>query len=69
MTDNDAVQVCWQGSAEEVSFLVEFLLWECEISQVPSVEQVTEWEAVLHKRGGRFERYAQMCAEWLKQQS
>ena len=67
MSDNDALQVCWQGSADEVSFLVEFLLWECEISQAPSAEQVTQWEEVLRKRGGRFTRYADLCAEWLKQ--
>lgn len=67
--NDDALLLCREGSAEEVSFLIEFLLWECEISQAPSTEQVTQWAEALRQRGGKFSRYAQMCTEWLQQEN
>lgn len=63
---DDALYLCQHGNAEEVSFLIDFFLWECEITQAPSVDQVTQWETVLRQRGGKYIRYAQLCADWIQ---
>jgi len=67
MTIDNALDICWNGKPDEVAFLVEFMLWECSLDQAPERAEVIEWEKVLHKRGGKFERYAKLCHDWLRQ--
>lgn len=62
-------EICRSGNAEEVRSIVNFMLWECEIEQGPSIEEVGAWHSLLSERGGKFEKIAIICQEWLAEEA
>lgn len=60
-------EICRSGNAEEVRSIVNFMLWECEIEQGPSADEVNTWQTLLNERGGKFIKIAIICQEWLEE--
>ena len=59
------LQTCKEESAGTVAEILAFFLDECEIEQAPNPITVTECRDILKKRGGKFERLANLCQQWL----
>ena len=66
---NDFLDIMYNESSEVVKFTLEFWLYECEVSASPSIEEVAQWRNILAKRGGKFEKYAHFCQEWLDEEA
>lgn len=62
-------EICRNGNAEEVRSVVNFMLWECEIEQGPSIDEVSVWHSLLNERGGKFVKVAVICQEWLAEEA
>lgn len=48
---------------------LQFLLEECSVDEMPSLEEVRQWQHILEQRGGKFQRLAQLCYNWIKEQN
>ncbi|WP_434777339.1 dioxygenase [Neisseria sp. Ec49-e6-T10] len=66
---NDFLDIMYNESSEVVKFTLEFWLYECEISESPPVAEVRQWRDILAKRGGKFEKYAHFCQQWLEEEA
>jgi hypothetical protein len=47
------------------SDLLEFFLWSCPSSMIPTAEIVTKWKETLLGRGAEFATLVAECDEWL----
>lgn len=62
------IQTCREESAGSVAELLTFFLDECEIDQAPSQQEVLLIQSILLERGGKFNRLAALCQQWLDEQ-
>lgn len=62
-------EICRSSNAEDVRSIVNFMLWECEIEQGPSIEEVRLWHTILNERGNKFVKIAAICQEWLTEEA
>ncbi len=67
--ENELLEICRSESVGAVNELLEFFLYECELDHAPSYQDVRDCRDILRNRGGRFERLAKVCEEWLRQNS
>lgn len=58
----DLIQTESVGLVDET---LNFFLDECSISEAPSRDEVAQWQSLLQARGGKFQRLAQRCQDWL----
>lgn len=52
------------GIVEET---LDFFFNECSIDDAPTREEIEQWAAILHQRGGKFMRLEKMCQAMLKE--
>lgn len=45
-----------------------FLLYECNIDDAPSAEEIAVWRDMLAARGGKFLRLSKLCRTWLEEE-
>lgn len=62
----DLIQTESTGTVEET---LNFFLYECSIDEAPTREEVTQWRDLLNQRGGKFVRLANICQNWLDEET
>ncbi|EGV38365.1 hypothetical protein [Neisseria weaveri] len=56
-------------NAGDVAETLDFWLYECSIDEAPDADEVAVWCEILEKRGGKFVKLADMCRQWLKEET
>ena len=59
------IAACRDEAAGTVAEILQFFLEECELEQAPDAATVLQCRDILSARGGKFQRLAQMCQDWL----
>lgn len=44
-----------------------FLLEECSLDEAPSIDEVVKWQAVFRQRGGKFQKLAHLCEQFIQE--
>lgn len=55
-------------SAGVIAETLDFWLYECSLDEAPDAAEVAQWRDMLAKRGGKFDRLAQICQTWLDEE-
>lgn len=63
------IQACQEEAAGSVAEILQFFLEECEIDQAPTYAEIEQCRDILKQRGGKFERLAKMCQQWLDEET
>ncbi len=66
---NEFLDIMYNEPAEVVKFTLDFWLYECAVDASPPPEEVRQWRDILAKRGGKFEKYAHFCQQWLEEEA
>lgn len=43
-----------------------FLLEECSLDEAPSLAEVAQWQAIFNQRGGKFQKLAHLCEQFIQ---
>lgn len=61
-------QMIQEDSVGNIREVLDFMLHECSQDEMPSAQEVQQWQQLLQARGQSFASLANMCATWLQEQ-